>query len=267
MWMHLDGHPASADDVLPLGLYNYGHFTSMLVDQHRVKAFDLHCERLRRDCLTLFGAELDTDSLAGHVRRAADATTQPTVVRVTVHAPELELGRPDRSVRPRVLVTTRLGPSGPLPALRLRSVRYVRDLPSVKHVGLFGSLYHRRQVQRAGYDDALFVDDDGHISEGATWNVVFLDGDHAHSPKADCLDGIGRRVVRDCLETLGVSVAETVVDIPRAQTMQAAFATNAVWGIRPIAAIDDVTLPGDEYVTVAAQAAYEASAGTDLRQA
>jgi len=54
------------------------------------------------------------------------------------------------------------------------AVRYDRDLSAVKHVGLFGTVYHRRQAQRAGFDDVLFLAADSRITEGATWNSAFL---------------------------------------------------------------------------------------------
>jgi hypothetical protein len=46
------------------------------------------------------------------------------------------------------------------------SVPYERDLPEVKHTGLFGAPHARRAAQIAGYDDALFVGRNGHHDRG-----------------------------------------------------------------------------------------------------
>jgi len=56
--------------------------------------------------------------------------------------------------------------------MRVQSRKYLRDLPGVKSVGLFGQLPHRRAAQLSGFDDALFVGDRSLVSEGGTWNIA-----------------------------------------------------------------------------------------------
>jgi branched-subunit amino acid aminotransferase/4-amino-4-deoxychorismate lyase len=68
-------------------------------------------------------------------------------------------------------------------------VSYQRDIPEVKHVGLFGSSHWRRIAQRNGFDDALFTDRDSIISEIATSNIGFVQGDRVVWPRADWLPG------------------------------------------------------------------------------
>src|SRR6478609_1794330 len=154
----LDGQPVNPDDLLALALTNYGHFTSMRVDaDHRIRGLSLHLERLVRDCKTVWGAALDTARVRDHVRQALDGHDGPCVVRVTVFDPAVDIGHPATADQPRVLVTTRPAGAMPPPPLRAHSVRYERDLPGVKHIGLFGTLHARRAAQLGGYDDALFV--------------------------------------------------------------------------------------------------------------
>ena len=133
-----------------------------------------------------------------------------------------------------------------------------------QHVGLLGTLHHRRQVQLAGYDDALFIDASGHVSEGATWNVAFYDDSGVIWPKADCLPGTAMQLVRDCLRRLSIPFADAPVCIGRAQAVQAAFATNAVVGVRPIQSIDDVQLPGNPELLSRLRDACAAIPGTPL---
>jgi len=168
----LDGAHASLDQLKALALTNYGHFTSMRVERQRVRGLSLHLERLVRDCQTLFKAELDPDRIRKLVRRVVVA--DPVVVRVTVFDPSLELGNIGSAAEPHVLVTLRSAVDRPRPPLRVQAVRYERDLPDVKHVGLFGQLWHRRAAQLNGYDDALFTDPESYVSEGATWNIGFF---------------------------------------------------------------------------------------------
>jgi branched-subunit amino acid aminotransferase/4-amino-4-deoxychorismate lyase len=260
--MELDGQPVSAEQSVALGLCNYGHFTSMLVSEQRVKGLNLHLSRLQSDCQMLFGTMLDIAVVRQRVCHALAQTEQPVVARVTVFDPDMGSDLPNRPATPRVLITTRPAGNAPPPPLRLRSVRYERELAAVKHVGLFGTVHHRRQARLAGYDDALFVNAAGYVSEGPTWNVAFHDGSQVYFPKAKCLPGVTMRLIQRCLTELGIPFSETRMDPTRAQTMRAAFTTNAVVGLRSIRSIDDTELPGDMALMTRLRDAYLAIPGT-----
>ncbi|ONH33503.1 aminotransferase class IV family protein [Pseudofrankia asymbiotica] len=259
----LDGRAVGVDQLEALALVNYGHFTSMEVADGRVRGLSLHLERLVRDCRQLFDAELDPDRVRYLARRAVTGAAAPVVVRVTVFDPDLRLARPGADAVPRVLVTTRPAPAPqtgatavtPTPGLRLRSACYRRDLPEVKHVGLFGALRLRRAAQRAGFDDAVFTDAAGVLSEAATSNLGFVTGGRVLWPSAECLPGVTMRLVDQALGADATTAAVTLADLPR---LDAAFATNAATGVRPVAAIDDVRWPQDHPVVRELARRYEA---------
>lgn len=237
----LNGQPAALEDVLPLALTSYGHFTSVRVEDGRIRGLSLHLERLVRDSRTVFGADLDTGRVRDLVARALDGHGGPCVVRITVHDPTLDMGRPADAGRPGVLVTVRAVGAIPPPPLRARSVPYQRDLPQVKHCGLFGALHARRVAQLAGYDDALFVGPDGHVSEGTTWNVGFISEDGVVWPKAPVLPGVTMALLQQHVEHHIVPIT-----LSQAKTSQAAFATNTAIGVRALSAIDDTPM-ADEH--------------------
>ncbi|GAA3714874.1 aminotransferase class IV family protein [Nonomuraea antimicrobica] len=237
----LDGTPVSADMLQALGLANYGHFTTLRVDGGRVRGLPLHLERLGRDCLVTFGADLDQERARAYIRQAVEGDDGTIVVRVTVFDPDLEVSRPGAAARPRILVTTRPAPILPLPPLRVRTTRHQRALPRVKNVGLFGVLHSRRAAQLDGFDDALFLDDASFVSEGTTWNAGFFDGEHVVWPRAEVLDGVTMRLLQRAHDATVVRPVHSG-DLPG---MRAAFATNAAIGVRPISLIDDLVLPGE----------------------
>ncbi|HET6953647.1 MAG TPA: aminotransferase class IV family protein [Acidimicrobiales bacterium] len=237
-----NGEPAEVDQLRTLALTNYGHFTSMLVDNSRVRGLVLHMERLSRDCRRLFGVDLDLDRVRYLVGHALLDVNQPIVVRVTVFDPHIELGRPGTDADPGILVTTRPAAHASTPPMRLQSAAYCREMPEVKHVGLFRAVSHRRAAQLNGYDDAVFTDQSGNLSEAATTNVGFVDGDRIVWPKADILAGVTMALLS---EAHAGATATEPVNLGQLGDLTAAFATNAVVGVRAISAIDNTTWAGD----------------------
>lgn len=231
----LNGIPADLDQVKALALSNYGHFTSMRVEDNRVRGLSLHLNRLVRDCRVVFDAELDPDRVRHLVRQAIADRTGAVVVRVTVFDPALEFAHPGVTAQPQVLVTTRPAAAQPLPPLRVQAVEYSRDLPEVKHVGLFGLVHQRRLAQLNSYDDVVFTDEKSRLSEGATWNIGFFDGDSVVWPEADLLPGVTMALIN---QVHGGPVDTAPVSLAQLPEMKAAFATNAAIGVRAISAVD-----------------------------
>ncbi|RLV09995.1 aminotransferase [Streptomyces griseocarneus] len=250
--MELNGSPASSEALATLALTNFGHFTSMRVDDQRVRGLALHLERLARDCRTVFGADLDLDQVRTFAHRAVDGTSGTFIVRVTVFDPALDIGHPSSPGAPQVLVTRRAASALPLPPLRVKTVPYVRDAPTVKHTGLFGTLNARRSAQLAGFDDALFTGPADLVSEGGTWNAAFIDENGAIVwPKADVLPGVTMALLQECHQH-----AVAPVTVESARGMQAAFATNTTIGVRTISAIDDVQLPTEHPILAKLRESY-----------
>ncbi|WP_405814661.1 aminotransferase class IV family protein [Streptomyces sp. NBC_01390] len=234
----LDGQPVTPDDLLPLALTNLGHFTSMRVGADgRITGLALHLERLVRDCKTVWGADLDSVRVRDYVRQALDGHDGPCVIRVTIYDPTVDMGHPADAGQPRVLVTRRPAGAMPPPPLRAMSVQYERDLPAVKHTGLFGALHARRAAQLKGFDDALFVGPDGHVSEGGTWNVGFLNDQGVIWPKAPVLPGVTMALLQQ-----QVDHQVSGVSLKQAKRMHVAFATNTSIGVRALSAIDDTPM-------------------------
>ncbi|WP_255953249.1 aminotransferase class IV [Streptomyces odontomachi] len=243
----LNGHPADPGAVRALALGNYGHFTTLRVEDQHVRGLGRHLERLVRDCRAVFGTDLDPERVRHQLREAVGGRSGAFVARVTVFDPGLDLERPVAAKDPHVLVTHRPAGPQPPPPLTVRVTRYQRDVPEVKHTALFGALHHRRAAQLAGSDDALFVDAYGHISEGPTWNVGFVDADGTVVwPRADVLPGITMAQLKDLHEHRTVPVVAASLT-----GMRAAFATNTAVGVREIVEIRGIDAADDGRVRYA----------------
>ncbi|MGO1055603.1 aminotransferase class IV family protein [Crossiella sp. CA198] len=252
--MELNGAAATLKQIKSLALTNYGHFTSMRVESNRVRGLSLHMERLARDCHYLFDAELDIDHVRHCIRKVLSGGTQPTVVRVTIYDPALDLGTIGSDAEPHVLVTNRAAPQAQVSPLRLQAVSFRREIPAVKHIGLFGVLERRRFAQRDGFDDVLLLNSDGTISEIATSNIGFVREGQIVWPRSEYLNGVTMRLLHQALDEQISTELLTLSDLPQ---MDAAFATNAATGIRPIASVDHTQWPTDHAVLTELRELYE----------
>ncbi|MGW2492320.1 aminotransferase class IV [Streptomyces sp. NPDC001606] len=148
----------------------------------------------------------------------------------------------------------------PPPPLRVQPVRYERDLPRVKHVGLFGTLHARRRAQLAGADDALFHDAVGLVSEGPTWNVGFILDGQLVWPDAEVLPGVTMALLRQS----GHDHVTAPVTVEQALTAEAAFAANTAVGARAIAGIAGTGLATDHPLLKELQRSYLSTEGDVL---
>lgn len=241
----LDGEPACADALRALALASYGHFTTMQVRGRAVRGLDLHLKRLRDATRELFDAPLDDARVRSGVLAAMDAAgIDDASVRVTVFSREFDHAHPECTVPVDVLVS--LSPprdAGGTPAW-VKTCSFQRMLPHIKHVGTFPLFQARRQARRDGFDDALFVDAKGRISEGSIWNIGFWDGAQVVWPRADALRGTTEKLLQSGLAGSGVPQRHEVVGARALGGFQAAFAANA-GGVWPLSGIDETALRPD----------------------
>jgi len=236
--VQLNGRPAGVDDLRALALVNYGHFSSMQVRDGAVRGLDLHLQRLQRATRELFASTLDAEATRGWMREALADVAGTASLRVTVFSRALDRDYLCEAVAPDVLVA--LAPArdiGSAP-LRVRSVRYQRDAPHIKHVGTFGLFHQKRLAQAAGFDDALFVDAGGAVAEGSIWNVGFFDGAQVVWPDAPALQGISMQQLQEGMRRRGVPMQVRRVELAEVARFRSAFFTNTSRTAVPLSCID-----------------------------
>ncbi len=235
--LRIDGAPATAEDLACVALVNYGAYTSFRVEAGGVRGLDLHLARLKASAVELFG-EAVSEARLRELMRTAVADQAEGFLRVSLFAPEIGPRAPNWSGTPRVM-TAMFPPPPPLAdSLRLAVQTYAREAPHLKHVAAFGLIRARRLARAAGFDDALFVDDAGRISEGSLWNIGFLEGEHVVWPEAPMLAGVGQALIRRGLGRVGLTDAEPVrlADLDR---FDGAFICNSATPACPVAAIGE----------------------------
>ena len=258
--LELNGEPAGVDDLRHLVQTNYGHFTVMRVEDGCVRGLDLHLDRLQASTRELFGSALDRERVRGYLRHVLSAATGARSVRVNVFARRLDRERMDKTVDADVLIAATPAAFPATQPLRVKSFVYARETPQIKHVGTFGLFHHRRLARQAGYDDALFADAGGRISEGSVWNAGFVDRDGTVVwPDAPQLGGVGMQLLKIGLANLGASMCVRPVCLSELARFRAAFFTNASVPVRALAAIDDCRFDVDAEIVQRLLAAYRSN--------
>jgi branched-chain amino acid aminotransferase len=135
-------------------------------------------------------------------------------------------------------------------------------IPSAKASGQYlNSVLAKVESLKAGYEEAILLDDHDHVCEGSGENIfVIWEGRMITPPAAaSILDGITRKSVMKIADDLGIEVIER--DIARAELYLAdeVFMTGTAAELVPVREIDDHAVgdgtPGE--ITRAVQTAFE----------
>ncbi len=242
LWFN--GQPAVLDDLAPLAMLNYGHFTAMQARGGRVQGLQHHFERLQGATQALFASELDVPLLRRHLRKALGESDAS--VRISVYSRAFDRDRPLRPAAADVLIAIAPPRHMASTSLRVCSVRYQRASPHIKHVGTFDLFEQKRRAQQRGFDDALFVTADDAIAEGSIWNIGFHDAQGIVWPTAPALNGISMQLLKAGLARLGVAQVERRVELAELAEFRGAFFTNTSRAAVPLSGIDAVGYAQDE---------------------
>jgi branched-subunit amino acid aminotransferase/4-amino-4-deoxychorismate lyase len=240
--LRIDGEPARWEDLAHLAVSNYGAYTSLRVVRGAARGLDLHLERLQGAATELFGAPLAEERLRTLMRRATSGRAD-CWLRVSLFARELGPRTPDWSGPPQVLTSVSPPPPPIADSIRLVVQSYSREAAHLKHASTFGLVRARRQARASGFDDALFVGDDGCVTEGSLWNIGFWDDEQVVWPQGAQLAGVGQALLRRGLGS--VELAQTVRPVRLSDLCQfsGAFICNSATPACPVTAIGDQPFP------------------------
>jgi branched-chain amino acid aminotransferase len=133
-------------------------------------------------------------------------------------------------------------------------------IPHSKAGGQYlNSVLAKIESKRAGYEEAILLDDKGHVCEGSGENIfVVKDGVLATPPQtASILDGISRRSIIEIAGDLGYEVVER--DVARAELVLAdeMFLVGTAAELTPVREIDDIEIGPPGEITRRIQQVYD----------
>jgi len=139
-----------------------------------------------------------------------------------------------------------LGEEGLSRGIRVKTSSYSRHHVNVSMVRAKASGYYvnsilaNAEVTAHGYDEALLLDTEGYVSEGAGENVFMVRDGVLYTPDlASCLDGITRNAVITLAQDLGISVREKRITRDEMYCADELFFTGTAAEVTPIRELDD----------------------------
>ncbi len=139
-----------------------------------------------------------------------------------------------------------LGEEGLKRGIRVKTSSFTRHHVNVSMVRAKASGYYinsilaNQEVTAEGYDEALLLDTDGYVSEGAGENVFIIKNGKIYTPDlASCLDGITRDAVLTMARDLGIDVIEKRITRDEVYCADEAFFTGTAAEITPIRELDN----------------------------
>lgn len=130
------------------------------------------------------------------------------------------------------------------------------DRVDIKTVGLLPNVLARQKAKTQGAQEAIFVDADGTIKEGAATNVWIVSEDGVLMTRpADhgILRGITRATVMDVAAKLDLKVEERAFTVEEAKRAREMFLTAATSVVIPIVTLDGTTIANGHPGTMSAE--------------
>jgi branched-chain amino acid aminotransferase len=138
-----------------------------------------------------------------------------------------------------------LGEEGLAKGIRVKTSSFTRHHVNVSMVRAKASGYYinsilaNQEVTADGYDEALLLDTEGYVSEGAGENVFIVKSGKIYTPDlASCLDGITRDSVVTIARDLGIEVIEKRMTRDEVYCADEAFFTGTAAEVTPIRELD-----------------------------
>ena len=258
-------------------LYGDGLFETTRAYQGHAFLLPQHLARLRRSARALGipvrGSTPYWRGVIGHLLRANRLTDG--AVRFTVTRGRAEGLAPSKRPHPTVLIQIReVEPE--LKAGQVRGVgvcllpfdRGPAFLAVHKTLAYLPAVLGRREANRQGAEEGLYVTPDGFVTEATTANVFVCCQNRIRTPRSGVLPGITRSLVIELARALGYRVEEQPLPRRLLTTATEIFLTSSVVEVLPVSRINShhVGTGGPGPVTRALQEAYSARVSRALRK-
>ncbi len=242
------------DEAFDFGL---GLFETIAIEDKRPIFPEKHLERIRNS-MKQIGISNPRADCSLHTDKISELAAQCPLGR---HALKISLSKEN------LLFTTR--PGGYSPAdykkgFRLRTSKILRNETSPftyhKTMNYAENITEKRNAKVNGFEEPIFLNTKGYLTEGATTNLFFVREGKLYTPSTESgiLPGILRSYL---LET--EAVTELLITPEDLSQFEEAFVTNSLLGIMPVISIDDQIFISHQQ-TIKLLRSYEQNTGAHL---
>jgi aminodeoxychorismate lyase len=224
-------------------LYGDGLFETMLVANGVPFCWEQHIDRLQRGAVFLgIRFPFSADELRGFSKRLLrENQASHALLRLTLSRGTGLRGYSPRGANSPILVMT-LHPTTGLEANQMQSWRLTTStfrlparepLAQFKNCNKLPQILARAQADEAGADEALLLNTDSFVVEGASSNFFWIDGGIACTPPlaSGILSGVTRQVVLELCRGLGLDVRECTIRASQVLETEGVFLTLSSLGI------------------------------------
>ena len=150
-----------------------------------------------------------------------------------------------------------------------RRISHTSLIPTAKGSGGYlNSMLAKQEASRAGYDEAILLNEAGSISEGSGMNIFIVSQGVVYTPavSSGILEGITRNTVIELLESEDIEVRERDLARGSLYTAEEIFLTGTAAEVTPVRSIDGREVGGGDPgpITRKAQDIYSAAVNGKL---
>ena len=266
--LYNDSIRETSEAVLPpghVGLLNgWGVFSTILVADGVLFAFEQHWERMRRDAALMripFPSSLsETEERLLELveaNSARDATLRVAVVRNRGGMWEGPSIRDDFDL---IAFTTHLKDWGAGVNLGIAPhARYTASpFSGTKILSWSSNLTWLEEAQCRGFDEVILLNEHGRVSECTSANVFISEGNRIRTPPltSGCLPGITRQLLLTEIQVPGITIEEKPLELEDLEKADEVFITSTTRGLLPVLSVEGLAIHTEGSAREPVQAAY-----------
>ena len=134
-------------------------------------------------------------------------------------------------------------------AVKIKTSSYIRIHPKTTHADAkitghyVNSIFASVEAKRAGYDEALLLDYQGNVSEGAGENIFMIKNHKIYTPPlGNILPGITRMSIIELARDETYQVEERILNLSDMKNADEVFLTGTAAEVTPVKQIDDKSI-------------------------
>lgn len=126
--------------------------------------------------------------------------------------------------------------------IRLKTFKFSRVLPELKSLSYLAAVFAQQKARKAGFDEALLLDEKNRILEGANFNFTILKNRKLIVPAEGVLNGMTMEIAIRLAQSLGFKTIRRALKYQELKQAEEAFVTSATREVMPVAQVDKIKI-------------------------